>query len=135
MIGGRKSSLRVNRPDAFSYQAFDPVSREFIRAIREVAGMWEFGLRFPYEDGSTLVTTISANTDLTARINRYHTLEITGTAVLTCTLSPTFIFARNITIATGAAISGDGRGAPGGDRKSTRLNSSHIQKSRMPSSA
>ena len=25
--------------------------------------------------------------------------------------------------------------APGGDRKSTRLNSSHIQKSRMPSSA
>ena len=25
--------------------------------------------------------------------------------------------------------------SPGGDRKSTRLNSSHIQKSRMPSSA
>ena len=35
----------------------------------------------------------------------------------------------------GGAFQGFARDLVGGDRKSTRLNSSHIQKSRMPSSA
>ena len=36
---------------------------------------------------------------------------------------------------TGSGDEGSGTGGTGQDRKSTRLNSSHIQKSRMPSSA
>ena len=35
----------------------------------------------------------------------------------------------------GSELRGDGMSVPYPDRKSTRLNSSHIQKSRMPSSA
>ena len=39
------------------------------------------------------------------------------------------------TARVGGSGGGETRPAQGGDRKSTRLNSSHIQKSRMPSSA
>ena len=46
-----------------------------------------------------------------------------------------FAEARISWVATQRVVSVDGEGTAEIDRKSTRLNSSHIQKSRMPSSA
>jgi len=82
-LGGRKDASLIPGYDAFSFVSFDPVSKEAVRFIREVAGLSEFGIRFPFNNASTTQTTISAPTNLTGRVNYYDELIVNSTLTVT----------------------------------------------------
>ena len=93
---------------------FDPVSKTAIQYIEALAGLSEFGIRFPYNNNSQTDLNVTGTTNLTARVNRYRDITIGATGVLNLQVSPCFLFARSITIVAGGIISIDGQGAPGG---------------------
>ena len=75
-----------------------------------------------------LQTTVSGNAGTATKLQTARTISVTGHA----TGSANFDGSANASIALTLANSGV---TAGSDRKSTRLNSSHITRSRMPSSA
>ena len=96
------------------FLVFDPVSKTAIQYIEALAGLSEFGIRFPYNNNSQTDLNVTGTTNLTARVNRYRDITIGATGVLNLQVSPCFLFARSITIVAGGIISIDGQGAPGG---------------------
>ncbi len=112
--------------DPISFISYDPVSKTAISFLREVAGIYRYGVRFPFNNDSTTDLTVTGGTTtLTNKVNRYRDIEITSTGILTgsATLSPILIFCRDFTIeASGllhvdalGPIAGAGGAAGGGD--------------------
>ena len=97
-----------------SFVTYNPVTDERVRYIEALAGLSDFGIRYPFNNGSSTDSTVSSNSNLAAQVNYYNDLSVTGTAVLSGITSPTFIFAHKVTIASGARISVDGLGGAGG---------------------
>jgi len=92
--------------------SYDPVTRTAINFLKEVGGIYEFGVRFPFNNDSTTDLDVTGTTSLTVQLNYYRDITIGASGVLTCDsgLSPLFIFARNITIAAGGQIDVSDRG-------------------------
>lgn len=97
-----------------SFVTYNPVTDERVRYIEALAGLSEFGIRYPFNNGSSTDSTVSSNSNLAAQVNYYNDLSVTGTAVLSGITSPTFIFAHKVSIASGARISVDALGGAGG---------------------
>ena len=96
-------------------------------------------------DLEDLIEFISRNVPMTARDSERHprrlpaSLEVGGLRTTPCqdVSDPRGLPARDSGLSPGAEVANlkDSPASGEEDRKSTRLNSSHIQKSRMPSSA
>ena len=78
--------------------------------------------------GQTLTATVATNYLTTAMASNRGTDFVQATAVFAGTSASGTIASGGLSVSIGPYITTQ-------DRKSTRLNSSHIQKSRMPSSA
>ncbi len=95
---------------------FDPRTGEAIRKMFDVNALSDFGIKFPFNNGSTTVLNQSSNTTITPvnGVLYYDELNISNSAVVTVATSPAFIFARKVSIAASCTLKADGKGGAGG---------------------
>lgn len=115
-INNRDRATVIPGRSSLSALSFDPLTREAVRFIREVGGIYDLGIRFPFNNGSTTMLNQTSNATLspTKGVLYYDELNISNGAVVDVGASPCFIFARKVSIAAGCVLHADGRGAAGG---------------------
>src|SRR3990167_7161167 len=87
-----------------------------VATLGDLAGLYDLGLKFPYNNATTTDLTISAPANLSTTVNYYDVLTVNDT--WTIQTSPCFIFANTITLGASGIIDADGVGTAGGSAAS-----------------
>jgi len=91
-LGSKRAYGPFDPPrDQWSWVSFDPVARQAVQFLKEVGGIFELGIRFPFNNDSATDLTVSGTTTLTNKVNRYRDITVTATGVLTCNVTPCFM--------------------------------------------
>ena len=115
-LPGNRNATQVPGMSPVSFTSFDPVTQAAVQFVYDVNGIYEFGLRFPFNNASTTILNQSTSTTLTptrARLD-YDELNISGASTITIASSPAFIFCRKLSGTASDIITIDGKGGAGG---------------------
>lgn len=114
---GDKSSpygFSPNR-DPFSFFSFDPVAKKFVERVFEVAGIHEFGVRFPFNRDSATDLTVGSDTTIAVKVSNYRDVLVEAGFTLDFTQSPALIFCREFKVEATAIVHADGINSGGAD--------------------